>query len=163
VYRLHQDDEDQSTFAELIRRPLAIHGDAMYLNLYEEHLSYVTDFKKYANSWSYCKFGQKFTHHGYQQARGTMHRNYKIRVSRWGVKRTIFEKLQDEGILIQEKYRYYPYRAMYDIECLLKPISGQQTPKMTWEGVHEPNVPGFTEPKCFISEGDPATLVETFL
>ncbi|XP_078660172.1 uncharacterized protein LOC144904897 [Branchiostoma floridae x Branchiostoma belcheri] len=87
------------------------------------------------------------------------------------LKHTIFEKLQDEGIVVAEEDRFYPYWACFDIECLLKPLNDPNTtPKLQWETVHEllsvsvaSNVPGYTEPVCFVSEGEPAEVAEKLL
>ena len=31
--------------------------------------------------------------------------------------RTVFERLEDEGIIVEDVLRYYPYRATFDFEC----------------------------------------------
>ena len=62
---------------------------------------------------------------------------------------------------------YYPHRATYDYECYFDNVDqngGQE--KLTWCNHHEllsvsvaSNVPNFDSARCFVSDGDPATLV----
>ncbi|XP_066265252.1 uncharacterized protein [Branchiostoma lanceolatum] len=145
----------------------------MYLNLYEDHFSYIKDFKKYAKSYGCTLCGRKFNR-AYNlkvhQSNCTGAIKYVYPGGAYNRRQTIFEQLDDVGIRVNPDDRFYPYRATYDIECLLKPISGQSTDKMTWEAVHEllsvsvcSNVPGFTKPKCFVSEGNPAIVADKML
>ena len=79
---------------------------------------------------------------------------------------TVFELLEDEGIMVPEEDRYYPYHITYDFESYFQkkdlPASSE---KLTWEAKHEPlsvsiwPVPGFVEPKCFITMGKAEDLV----
>ncbi|XP_066264599.1 uncharacterized protein [Branchiostoma lanceolatum] len=145
----------------------------MYLNLYEDHFSYIGDFAKYAKSYGCPTCGRKFNR-AYNlkvhQSNCTGAIKYVYPRGAYNRNQTIFEQLDDVAIRVNPVDRHYPYRATYDIECLLKPISGQSTDKMTWEAVHEllsvsvcSNVPGFTTPKCFVSEGDPAVVADKML
>ncbi|XP_019633364.1 PREDICTED: uncharacterized protein LOC109476787 [Branchiostoma belcheri] len=145
----------------------------MYLNLYEDHFSYIRDFKKYAKSYGCPTCGRKFKRaynlrYHKTSCTGAVKFDYPRRA--YNGRQTIFEQLDDVGIHVNREDRFYPYRATYDIECLLKPLSDQNTDKMTWEAVHEllsvsvcSNVPGFTTPKCFVSEGDPAVVANKML
>ena len=80
---------------------------------------------------------------------------------------TVFELLEDEGIMVPEEDRYYPYHITYDFESyFLKKDLPASSEKLTWEAKHEPlsvsicsNVPGFVEPKCFITMGKAEDLV----
>ena len=84
---------------------------------------------------------------------------------------TVFELLEDEGIVVNEEDRYYPYRITYDYECYfdttdLPPSSN----KLYWKAKHVPlsvsicsNVPGFMEPQCFVTEGSTEELVKQML
>ena len=79
----------------------------------------------------------------------------------------MFEFLEDEGIMVPEEDRYYPYRITYDFESyFLKEDLTASSEKLTWEAKHEPlsvsicsNVPGFMDPKCFITVGKAEDLV----
>ncbi|KAI8492004.1 hypothetical protein Bbelb_303770 [Branchiostoma belcheri] len=157
------DEEDNDTlFAELVRRPLTRYKNTMYLNLYEDHFSYIKDFKKYAKSYGCPTCGRKFKRAydlRYHQTKCTGAVKFVYPGGAYNRRQTIFEQLDDVGIHVNPEDRFYPYRATYDIECLLKPLSDQNTDKMTWEAVHEL----FTTPKCFVSEGDPATVADEML
>ncbi|KAI8484923.1 hypothetical protein Bbelb_373300 [Branchiostoma belcheri] len=166
-------DEENDYLAELVRRPLSRHKDTMYLNLYQTHFSYIKDFKQYAKSYSCPKCGKKWKE-SYKLNRhelncdGTI--SYQYPGGAYHLPPTIFEKLKDEGILVTPEDRYYPFRATYDIECLLKPLKDDNTPKLQWEAVHEllsvsvcSNVPEYTEPQCFISSGDPSAVVKDMI
>ncbi|XP_078694703.1 uncharacterized protein LOC144923755 [Branchiostoma floridae x Branchiostoma belcheri] len=168
-----EDEENDTLFAELVRRPLTRYKNTMYLNLYEDHFSYIKDFKKYAKSYGCPTCGRKFKRAydlRYHQTKCTGAVKFVYPGGAYNRRQTIFEQLDDVGIHVNPEDRFYPYRATYDIECLLKPLSDQNTDKMTWEAVHEllsvsvcSNVPGFTTPKCFVSEGDPATVADEML
>ncbi|KAI8516762.1 hypothetical protein Bbelb_053430 [Branchiostoma belcheri] len=161
VYALQpNDDEDAAAddfFAELVRRPLSTHNNTMYLNLYGDHFM-----RQEMEPPRHCEVHIR-------TCDGKAAREYPG--GAYHLKHTIFEKLQDEGIVVAEEDRFYPYRACFDIECLLKPLSDPNTtPKLQWETVHEllsvsvaSNVPGYTEPVCFVSEGEPAEVAEKLL
>ena len=89
------------------------------------------------------------------------------------VPKTIFEELEDEGIIVPEEGRYFPYRATFDFECYFDKEKAQQlksAEKLNWQSSHVPlsvsvcsNVPGHQEPKCFVSEGEPNQMLEEFV
>ncbi|KAI8517751.1 hypothetical protein Bbelb_037680 [Branchiostoma belcheri] len=172
VYSLRK-DTDGSVFAELVRRPVMKFQDTMYLNLYANHLSYIKDFNSYSKSWSCQVCSRKFTHHGHlmvHQRQCTGSTSFVYPGGAFQLTSNIFDKLQDEGVSIPREQRIYPYRVTWDIECLLKPLAEQNSEKMTWEAVHEllsvsvsSNVPGFTTPKCFVSDGEPKVVADDFL
>ena len=84
-----------------------------------------------------------------------------------------FEELEDEGILVPEEARYFPYRTTFDFECFFDKEKGQDlksTKKLNWQSAHVPlsvsvcsNVPKYQEPKCFVSNGDPKEFIEEFI
>jgi hypothetical protein len=83
---------------------------------------------------------------------------------------TIFDRLEDEGIDVPEEDRYYPYRATYDIEVMLQPTDKRRSEKLEWTSHHVllcvsvcSNVPTYTEPICFVSEGDTRKTVKSCL
>ena len=63
-----------------------------------------------------------------------------------------------------EEWRYYPYVATSDVECLFdreRDLSSENTEKMEWITEHLPvsasvcsNVSGFTSHECFVVERD---------
>ena len=89
------------------------------------------------------------------------------------VPKTIFEELEDEGIIVPEEARYFSYRATFDFECYFNKEKAQElknTEKLNWQSVHVPlsvsvcsNVPVYQEPKCFVCNGDPREFIEVFI
>ena len=89
------------------------------------------------------------------------------------VPKTIFEKLEEEGIIVPEEARYFPYRATFDFECYFDKVNANQeknTEKLTWQSSHVPlsvsvcsNVPGYDEAKCFVFNGDPNEFITEFV
>ena len=52
------------------------------------------------------------------------------------VQKTIFEQLEDEGIIAPEEWRYFPYRATFDFECYFDKEKAEDlktTEKLTWQ------------------------------
>ena len=97
----------------------------------------------------------------------------KYPVGAYHVPETIFEELEDEGIIVPEEWRYFPYRATFDFECYFDKEKEQElkhTEKLNCQSGHVPlsvnvcsNVPGYQAPKCFVSEGEPNQMIEEFV
>ena len=89
------------------------------------------------------------------------------------VPKTIFEELEDEGIIVPEEARYFPYRATFDFECYFDKEKAEElksTEKLNWQSTHVPlsvsvcsNVPEYQEPKCFVSSGDSKEFITEFI
>ena len=142
----------------------------MYLNMYQDRLSYITNFNKLARKYECPKCS-------------------KIFIKLWNLKRhmsvcydrtkyifsggfykspvIIFDKLESLGIIIKDKDKYYSKYIVLDMEALLKkiPSSNHHTDKLKWVSKHFPistsiasNVEGFYDPKCII-ELSPDNLI----
>ena len=92
------------------------------------------------------------------------------RVYKGGVYRplsSIFERLDDEGIIVEDVLRYYPYRATFDFECYFdRDNMPADSDRVQWIARHVPlsvslasNVPGYETPRCYVTEGDSDKLV----
>ena len=89
------------------------------------------------------------------------------------VPKTVFEQLEDEGTIVPEEARYFPYHATFDFECYFDKEKAQKlknTDKLNWQSSHVPlsvkvcsNVPGYQEPKRFVSNGDPNESITEFI
>ena len=97
---------------------------------------------------------------------------YKYSSGVYHTTKTVFDRLEDEGIAVPEedRYRYYPYRATYDIEVMLQPTDKRRSEKLEWTSHHVvlsvsvcSNVPTYTEPICFTTEVDTSETVESCL
>ena len=170
---VHKLDEitDGTTVGELVRRSLCQFTDTMTLNLYETHFSYIRDINMYCHSYrcstcdeSLWKYPSLLKRHELT-CEGGIRRVYKGGVYRPPA--SIFERLDDEGIIVSPVLRYFPYRATFDFECY---FSDERLPTNTdhveWIARHVPlsvsvasNVPGYEPAQCYVTDGDSDKLV----
>ena len=174
----HEENEEHrpDISASLIRRSHRHYACTLYLNLYENHFSYIKDLARYSKSFCCSRCG-KYWKKGFRLNRhektcdGKVHLKYPG--GAYHVPKTIFEELEDEGIIVPEEARYFPYRATFDFECFFDKEKAQElknTEKLNWESAHVPlsvsvcsNVPGYQAPKCFVSNGDPNVFITEFM
>ena len=81
--------------------------------------------------------------------------------------------VEEEGIIVPEEARYFPYTATFDFECYFDKEKAQEltnTDKLNWESAHVPlsvsvcrNVPGYETSKCFVPNGDPSVFITEFV
>ena len=162
---------NEKTMAELVRRSTGHYPETMYVNLHETHYSYIRDINMYCHSWRCRNCEQALWKTPYD-----LHRHERTctegikRVYKGGVYRppaSIFERLDDEGIIVSPVLRYFPYRATFDFECY---FSDERLPTNTdhveWIARHVPlsvsvasNVPGYEPAQCYITDGDSVKLV----
>ena len=169
-FNVYQQTEQRE--AKLIFRTLK-QDKILYLNLYLNHFSYIKDFAKYCNTYKCIKCMKIFHRNGnYRRHIKTCDGKTKKLYSS-GVFRpnpTIFDDLELHGINVPDDARIYPYRITFDCEVYLSPDTPANTEKVTYSHRHNlvsisvaSNVPNFTEPRCFISEGSSKDLVEEFV
>ena len=160
--KVYEQDEARNT--DLVFRSTLDGNKSLYLNVHDEHFSYIQCIEKYSRSYRCPKCDKIWAHHG----------NFvqHIKVCDVGVKRryvngtfelkkTMIEELEEkEGIKIPPEMRIFPYRATLDIECMLKKTSQSDTEKMKFSSEHElvsisicSNVPGYSKPQCFTLSG----------
>ena len=120
VYKL-VDTSEETTTAELVRRSECHYPDTMYVNIFETHFSYIKDIRMYCHSWRCRNCGESLWKSSWE-----LHRHESTcdagvnRVYKGGVYRpspSIFQRLDDEGIVVEKTLRYYPYHATFDFEC----------------------------------------------
>ena len=83
----------------------------------------------------------------------------------------IFDEIENRtGLTIPDEFRFYPYRATFDIECYLPKSTLENTPKLTFNNDHKlmsisvcSNIPGYLDPFCLVSDGDTDMLVKKFV
>ena len=170
VYKLVE-IADGMTTAELVRRSMGHYTETMYLNLYEAHFSYIKDIRMYSHSYKCSKCEQALWKSPYH-----LHRHESTceagvnRIYKGGVYRppaSIFERLDDEGIIVEDVLRYYPYRATFDFECYFdRDNVPADTNTLQWSARHVPlsvsvasNVPGYEPAQCYVTDGDSDKLV----
>ena len=170
VYKLDEITDGKTT-AELVRRSPCQYIETMYLNLYEAHFSYIKDIRMYSHSYKCSKCEQALWKSSWE-----LHRHERTceagvnQIYKGGVYRppaSIFERLDDEGIIASPVLRYFPYRATFDFECY---FSDERLPvnsdKLQWSARHVPlsvsvasNVPGYEPAQCYVTDGDSDKLV----
>ena len=146
----------------------------MYLNLYKDHFSYIKDLDKYSSSYLCTKCKKIFSRHSHlKRHSGTCDASTR-QVYRSGVYRvseTVFDTLEIHGITIPRVLQFHDYQICLDIECSMsRDIPIENSERVSYEFKHEiasisvcSNVPGFTEPRCFISDGCPKKLIKEML
>ena len=174
VYKL-VDTSEETTTAELVRRSECHYPDTMYVNIFETHFSYIKDIRMYCHSWRCRNCGESLWKSSWE-----LHRHESTcdagvnRVYKGGVYRpspSIFQRLDDEGIVVEKTLRYYPYRATFDFECF---FTGNNLPADTktlqWSARHVPlsvsvasNVPGYEPAQCYVTDGDSDKLVANMM
>ena len=160
---------------ELLRRSHRHYSSTLYLNPYENHFSYIKDLARYSKSFCCSRCGKYWK----KSSRLNRHEKTcdgKVQTYPGGayyVPTTVFEQLEDEGIIVHEEARYFPYHATFDFECYFDKKKAQElknTDKLNWQSSHVPlsvkvcsNVSGYQEPKCFVSNGDPNEFIAEFI
>ena len=172
-----EETEDKPDIAAtLVRRSHRHYEGTLYLNLYEKHFSYIKDIARYSKSFCCSRCG-KYWKDMWKCQRHEKTCDGKVQLKYPGgayhVPKTIFEELEDEGIIVPEEARYFPYRATFDFECYFDKEKAEElknTEKLNWQSAHVPlsvsvcsNVPEYQEPKCFVSSGDPKEFIEEFI
>ena len=174
VYKL-VDTSEETTTAELVRRSECHYPHTMYMNLYETHYSYIHDIGMYCHSYRCRKCGNSL----WKWPRDLLRHERTCeagvnRIYKGGVYHTtpsIFQRLDDEGIVVEKTLRYYPYRATFDFECF---FTGNNLPADTktlqWSARHVPlsvsvasNVPGYEPAQCYVTDGDSDKLVANMM
>ena len=170
VYKLVE-IADGKTTAELVRRSMGHYTETMYVNLHESHYSYIQDIGKYCHSYRCRKCGDSLWKRPWELHRHESTCEAGVRhVYNGGVYHpppSVFERLDDEGIVVEKMLRYYPYRATFDFECY---FSDERLPvnsdKVHWIARHVPlsvslasNVPGLEPAQCYVTDGDSDKLV----
>ena len=170
VYKLEEIGDGKTT-AELVRRSTDKYPDTMYMNLYETHYPYIHDIGMYCHSYRCRKCGNslwKTQQHLLRHERtceAGVNRMYKGGVYR--PPPSIFQRLDDEGIVVAPVLRYYPYRATFDFECYFdRDNVPADTDHVQWVARDVPlsvslasNVPGYEPAQCFVTDGDADKLV----
>ena len=166
-----QESGQRRVVAKVVQRSHRRYTETMNLNIYQDHFSYIRDMDAYCKSYACRKCGKLwkkvwFLHRHERTCEVDV--TYQYGGGAYHITETIFEKLEDEGIVVPDVHRYYPYRATYDFECYFDQTSlPANSEKVTWEAKHIPlsvsiasNVPGYEAPVCFVTGGDPQQLIE---
>ena len=179
VYELVEiyDDEteEKSVVAQLIQRSHRRYSNSMYMNLYGKHFSYIKVISLYSKSYCCSKCDKLWKS---ARALNRHERTCEAVVKHtfpegaYRVPQTLFHLLEDKGIVVADDLRFYPYRVTFDFECYFKHHAQhpRNSEKLTWEAEHVllsvsvcSNVPGYDQPRCFVTTGDTSDLIKRFL
>ena len=164
--------EDGSVIPRYLSQGL--HQDNMVLNLWDSHLSYVTNIPAYLQKYRCDSCERHFNHLSHwKQHQGSCANATQYDFPGGFHKRTttIFDRLKDFNIVVDMEQQQYPWFIVYDFEALLSPVNekDQPTPKLKWLRRHEPisvsiasNVDGYETAKCFVNP-DPKLLIEEMM
>ncbi len=173
VYELEQ--RDGKTMSKVFRRSACLHPTTLNLNVFEQHFSYIKDLERFCHSFQCRSCGQLWK----SWWMCDRHENTCVeattftfpRKSKFKLPLTVFEKLDRLGIEVPVEERFYPFFATFDFEAYLDTSNlPAPTDKQSIEAHHVPlsvsicsNVPGFKEAQCFVTDGDPAKLVDQMM
>ena len=171
VYTLEERVPGQKPIATLLHRPAKVLSkaeteQAMKLNLFEDHFSFIKDYIKYSKAFTCERCGKVFQK-DYKLMRHERACEAQVKLDYPGgvytPSKTVFEKLEEEGVTIPENLKYSKYFATFDIEVFYPKSTTlpAKRPKLEFNAEHTllsvsvaSNVPDYKEPKCLIVEGD---------
>ena len=150
------------------------------MNLYNDHLSYIKDFKVYAHKYECPSCSMHFKKVvDYKRHINTCTNRTKLKYSGgfFSSDKTIFEELEEYGIIVPPSDRQYEWYSVFDFEALLERVFDNPTEKLSWQQKHCPvsvsvcsNVvdntdlsqPNFLKPICFIQKDLNKLLTDLF-
>ena len=169
VFSLHPDKTVKPVFKSRELQKKDNKPDTMILNLYDNHLSYVTKFLSYASKIECLMCGRLFS----RKSKFNAHSKSCDKLSTlkfpggyYAPPKTIFEKLSEIGITVEKSLQHYPWMIVYDMEAMLLKQNEDQS---IWSHEHRPisvcltsNVSGFEDIK-FIFDPEEDNLVEEMI
>ena len=167
VYRLLDHDKCVNVYKSLDKNT-----DTMYLNLYEHHMSLITDINIYARRYQCPRCDRIFPRNYNMRRHLRVYSNRTKHVYPGGFyskNQSIFEQLEYYGIVIPKEERYYEYYLVYDFESVLKKQEVEVSDDTAYTHQHLPvavgiasNCPGYTQGKCII-DNNPDRLIESMI
>ena len=156
--------------AKLVQRSREFYKETMRLNVYENHLSVIVDFESYCGVYQ-CVHCDKLWTENNNYYRHTKSCTTTVReVFSGGIHKnpaTIFEKLEEIGIVVPHCDRHFPFFACYDFEAYFSKKQISNSPILTLDTCHIPlsvavasNIPGYESGVCFVTEGSEEELVQ---
>ena len=112
--------ELDGTTAKLVQKSRELYSKTMRLNVYENHLSLITDFEKYCHIFQCTKCNILFNRNNnliqhMKSCSGKVRETFPGGVYRNPP--TLFERLEEIGIRVPPEDRHYPFFACFDFEA----------------------------------------------
>ena len=162
IYSLGEDDK-----ATVVYKSSGLYGDTLYLDKYLNHVSYINNFKGYANKFS-CRKCKRFFDRANNCNRHELTCDDSARMKYPGgfysSKKNVFQQLMELGINVAEQDRYYKDFAVYDCESMLIPDNKPAGPQTNIISRHQPISVSVCStlsrpPECHVSD-KPEDLVD---
>ena len=167
---------NQNGAVNVIFDSMSLKSDIVYMNVDQNHLSYITNFNQFIKKFECAKCSKLF------KREWNLKRHSKNCFERTNLVfpggfqntyHTIFDKIQSLNIDIPEDDRYFPYYAVWDMEAILLKTESESNAesKLKWISQHIPisvsvasNVSSFRS-KCFVNQNsfDLITDMMTYL
>ena len=156
--------------AKLVQRSRELYQETMRLNVFENHLSVIVDFEHYCGVYQcvHCNklwYNAKHYNQHTKSCTTTVHEVFPGGIHRNPP--TIFEKLEEIGIVVPRCDRHFPFFACYDFEAYFSKTKIFNNSMLTLDACHLPlsvavtsNIPGYESGVCFVTEGDEERLVQ---
>ena len=156
--------------AKLVQCSREFYKETMRLNVYENHLSVIVNFEHYCGVYQ-CVHCDKLWNDISNYYRHTKSCTTTVReVFPGGIHKnpaTIFEKLEEIGIVVPHCDRHFFFFACYDFEVHFSKKHISNSSMLTLDACHIPlsvavasNIPGYESGVCFVMEGSEEELVQ---
>ena len=136
IYSLDENDK-----ATVIYKSAGLYEDTLYLDKYLNHVSYINNFKAYANKFT-CRKCKRYFDRSNNCNRHELTCDDSARLKYPGgfysSKKNVFEQLVDLGIYVAESDRYHKDFCVYDFESMLVPQNQPACPLTTILSKHVP-------------------------
>ena len=145
----------------LLYNSLSNNTDVIYLNMYDNHFSYITNFEKLVKRFQCDKCLKLF------KRQWNLKRHYSNCYDRtkysfpggfYSNSTTLFDKLKSLNIYVPLECQFYNKFIVWDMEAILPKSNINKSEKLTWISQHQPisvsiasNVENFKESECFVN------------
>ena len=146
--------------------PSTRYNDKIYLNVFNGHLSLITNFSAYAHKFQCSMCDRQFItisklkNHLRVCSNAT---KYKLPGGIFKGNNYIFDDLEQLGIVFPSEENFFPWFIVYE------KIVESNSPKLVWTRRHQPisvsissNVPGYASPHCIIGKS-PENIIDGML
>ena len=144
-----------------VYKSMGSYPDTMYLNLFENHLSYVSNVAAYCKKWQCTKCDRLFDRSDklkkhFKKCESTT--KYVYPGGFYSPPKTVFEELEEINIYVDQSQRTYPWFIVFDFEAMLTKTPGHCTKKQQFINQHIPisvslcsNIPDHINPVCLVN------------